>query len=163
MLCYQAGGSREMRESAEWKLSAAPAVSDAGEGVRVGQAAPLHGPGVEQSGLGRWQLVIALVVLLLVFLLQVHLAAPEGVQGEAGPATAGCGWGRGVVLSKTWNSIRGFCCLLGKKILIVTWYASFWRHLSLMMQSLHVKPDLCKAFSEKVTFILKLVLLKTIL
>lgn len=57
--------------------------------MRVRQAAPLHRPGTEKSKLGRRQLVVAL--LLLVLLLQIHLAASEGVQGEAGAAAAGRG------------------------------------------------------------------------
>lgn len=55
----------------------------------VGQAAPLHRPCAEEPRLGRRELVVALVFLVL--LLQIHLTAPEGVQGEAGAATAGCG------------------------------------------------------------------------
>lgn len=60
--------------------------------MRVGQAAPLHRACAEQSRLGRWELVVTLV-LLLVLLLEIHLTAPEGVQGEAGAATAGRGCG----------------------------------------------------------------------
>lgn len=61
--------------------------------MRVGQAAPLHRACAEQSRLGRWELVVTLV--LLVLLLEIHLTAPEGVQGEAGAATAARGRGCG--------------------------------------------------------------------
>lgn len=90
--CAQAGGSGVLRQRAERELrcgGAASAVSDTGEGVRVGQAAPLHRPCVEESRLRGRKLVVALV--LLVLLVQIHLTAPEGVQGEAGAATAGGG------------------------------------------------------------------------
>lgn len=89
----QAGGSGVLRQRAERELRrrgrAAPAVSDTGEGVGVGQAAPLHRPGAEESRLRRRKLVVALV--FLVFLVQIHLTAPERVQGEAGAAAAGGG------------------------------------------------------------------------
>ena len=56
----------------------------------VGQAPPLHGAGAEEPRLGRGQLVVAFV-LVFILLLQVHLAAPERVDGEAGAAAADCG------------------------------------------------------------------------
>lgn len=67
--------------------------------MRVGQAAPLHRPCTEKSRLGRRELVVPLIFLVL--LLEIHLTAPEGVYGEAGAAATGCGRGRGVVLSET--------------------------------------------------------------
>lgn len=104
----QTGGTGVLGEPAERELragGAAPAVPHAAEGVGMRQAAPLHRARTEESGLGGRELVVALVLLVLVLLLQVHGAAPEGVQGEAGAAAAGCGGGGGggggVVLSKT--------------------------------------------------------------
>lgn len=122
-LCDQARGSRVLGVSTEWKLMggwAASAVSETGEGVRVGQAAPLHRACAEQSRLGRWELVVTLV--LLVLLLEIHLTVPEGVQGEAGAATAGrgCGWGRGVVLSEAYRGDKSMH--LSEESTNPTWY-----------------------------------------
>lgn len=109
-VCFhgQAERGRVLGESAEGELGcdwAASAVSDTGEGVRVGQAAALHRACAKQTRLRRRQLVVTLVLLLLVLLVQIHLAAPEGVQGEAGSAPAGCGRvrGGGVVLAETYS------------------------------------------------------------
>lgn len=138
--CGEAGGSRVLGESTEWKLRggwAASAVSDTGEGVRVGQAAPLHRPCAEQSRLGRRELVIPLVLLILLF--QIHLTAPEGVQGEAGAATAGCGWGRGIVLSQTYR-VTDQCFYLWKTrtwTSYTIWYISFWRRPLSIIQLLN--------------------------
>lgn len=66
--CAQAGGSGVLWQRAERELRcgrAASAVSDTGEGVRVGQAAPLHRPCAEESRLRRRKLVVALVLLVL--------------------------------------------------------------------------------------------------
>lgn len=66
--CGQTGGSRVLGQSTQWELwggGAAFAVSYTGEGVRMWQATPLHRACAEQSRLGRRELVVALVFLVL--------------------------------------------------------------------------------------------------